>query len=131
MTATIVSCSKAKLSGTRPARELYSASPGFRRWLAQALDDGHPVFILSTKYGLVRPDQPIAAYELDVDDMTPAELGAWQEMVRGQVRSHLVDGGVSRAVFLASARYRTAAKPAFASEGVETFVHRRWNELCR
>lgn len=131
MTATVVSCTKAKLSGIMPAGELYSASPRFKRWLARAVSDGHPVFILSTKYGLVRPEQRIAPYELDIGDMSQADLTAWQERLRRQVRLCVTDAGITRAVFLASKRYREAAKPAFVSEGVQTYVHRHWNVLSR
>ncbi|MGE4226109.1 MAG: DUF6884 domain-containing protein [Vicinamibacterales bacterium] len=129
MTATIVTCTKRKRAGQHPARDLYSPSPLFRRCLRQALADGHPVFVLSTKYGLVEPATVIRSYERDLTAMTARERSEWVAQLQADVRRLMVSHGISRAVFLASRAYREAAKPAFTAEGIRTYVHRHWNRL--
>jgi hypothetical protein len=71
MDAIIVPCTQEKIWDTCPsagvvaAKEAYT-KPAFLAWRAYAEQAGCPWFILSTKYGLIRPDQPIENYNVPV-----------------------------------------------------------------
>lgn len=64
----IIPCGGRKLSGTHPARELY-CGPYFRACLttAKRLTTADRIFILSGKYGFVRPDRALESYEQRID----------------------------------------------------------------
>lgn len=131
MTVTIVTCSKAKLPGVHPARRLYSASRLFNRCMAQADKDGHPILILSTKYGLISPERMTESYELDLAKMPAKELERWQALLERQLRVRMRKMDITRAVFLAGRNLREAAKSAFAELGVGSFEHRHWSKLSK
>lgn len=71
MDAIVVPCTEEKIWDTRPsagavpAKDAYT-KPAFLAWRAYAEQAGCPWFILSTKYGLIRPDQPIEKYNVPV-----------------------------------------------------------------
>jgi hypothetical protein len=48
-----------------PAKNAYKGR-AFPTWLAHAEQAGCPWFILSTKYGLLRPDEPVERYNVPV-----------------------------------------------------------------
>lgn len=82
----LVSCSKAKLDTPARARDLYSPSDLFRKasgYCAAAYDDW---YILSAKYGLVRPDDQLEPYDVTLKNMTMVEKKRWGEMVARQIR---------------------------------------------
>jgi len=64
MEVIIVPCTQEKVWDSRPnlgavpAKDAYTKS-AFRAWRSYAEQSGSPWFILSTKYGLLRPDQRI------------------------------------------------------------------------
>jgi len=76
----LVSCSKAKAAGELPARELYQGEL-FKKASAFAELRGVLWFILSAKYGLVAPDQPIESYNTRLDDLSAAERDYWGETI--------------------------------------------------
>jgi hypothetical protein len=69
MEAIIVPCTQEKIwdtqprAGAVPAKDAYT-KPAFRAWRVYAEQSGCPWFILSTKYGLLHPDQPIEPYDI-------------------------------------------------------------------
>ena len=71
MEAIIVPCTQEKIWATHPdagavaAKDAYTKS-AFLAWRQHAEESGLPWFILSTKYGLVRPEQPIENYNVPV-----------------------------------------------------------------
>lgn len=80
----LVGCVKTKRSGRHPARDLYT-SPLFLRRRTRAEEVGRPWFILSAKYGLVSPDEPIDSYELALSDLPTAERRAWAARVLAEL----------------------------------------------
>jgi hypothetical protein len=71
MNAIIVPCTQEKLWDTNPAagpvqaKDAYT-KPSFSAWRRYAEESGCPWFILSTKYGLLQPDQPIDKYNIPI-----------------------------------------------------------------
>jgi len=71
MDAIIVPCTQEKVWSTRPdagptaAKDAYT-KPCFVAWRAYAESSGCPWFILSTKYGLIRPEEKITNYNVPV-----------------------------------------------------------------
>jgi len=82
----LVSCSKAKIDRRAAARDLYSASDLFRkaaRYCAAHCDDW---YILSAKYGLVRPDEVLEPYDLTLKRMRVDERRRWGLAVASKLR---------------------------------------------
>ena len=101
----LVSCTKSKLAGPAPARDLYSKSSWFRKARAYVERIGQPWFVLSAKYGLVHPDDVIERYELTLSKNFPAEQRRlWALSVLSQLEPHL--RGVNCITFLAGQPYR-------------------------
>lgn len=71
MQAIIVPCVAEKVwdsrptAGPAPAKDAYLGQR-FAKWRSYAEASGTPWFILSTKYGLLRPDDPIEHYNVAV-----------------------------------------------------------------
>lgn len=71
MEAIFVPCTQEKIWDTQPnagpvaAKDAY-AKPAFYAWRAHAEQTGKPWFILSTKYGLISPDQLIERYNVPI-----------------------------------------------------------------
>lgn len=82
----LISCTKAKLNRPAPARELYSASPLFRKAAAycDAYLDGW--FVLSAKYGLVEPQRRIEPYDVTLKTMPRSECRRWGKQVAHEIR---------------------------------------------
>lgn len=72
----LVSCSKAKLDHSAPARELY-CSPAFQMKRAIIERNGADWLILSAKHGLLEPDAMIAPYDLTLNTMGVAARQKW------------------------------------------------------
>jgi hypothetical protein len=70
-------------AGPTQARDAYTGS-AFARWRAFAEDSGFPWFILSTKYGFLTPDQPIANYSVTISEAEsdPAFVALLREQVK-------------------------------------------------
>lgn len=62
MKAVLIQCTNEKQTEKAPAKDLYSPSPYFRlMWKWAQLKDGD-VFIISSKHGLVEPDEELEPY---------------------------------------------------------------------
>lgn len=72
----IVGCSAKKLDRPGPAREFYTSAL-FRASLAYAEATCDEVWIASAKYGLVRLDQVLTPYDLDLRSFSKSEREAW------------------------------------------------------
>jgi len=82
----LVSCSKSKLARPCAARDLYTASPLFRKARAYCERHYDAWYILSAKYGLVHPDLVIAPYDVTLKTMPQVERRAWGQRVAAQIR---------------------------------------------
>jgi len=81
----LLSCPKSKTSYPAPARELYSASPRFRKALAYMLPYADDVYVLSARYGLVTLDEPLEPYEQTLKTTSTAARRAWAGRVLDQI----------------------------------------------
>ena len=79
----IVSCSRRKVATDKPmpARELYGASPDFQRWLRWSEKQCDRTFIISGKYGLVEPSQPLPYYDVDLRHYPVKGQEAWARFI--------------------------------------------------
>lgn len=79
----LVSCSRRKTETDRPipARELYSASPDFQRWLRWSEKHCDKTLIVSGKYGLVEPAQYLPNYNVDLRHYPVEGQEAWARFI--------------------------------------------------
>lgn len=106
---TLVSCTNAKRDHEAPARILYDESAYFRKMRAWAESRGDPWYILSSRYGLVEPNTPIAPYD---------ERGLSDDQ-GDHIAETLRDRGVDRVYVSAGRDYLDALTPALESEGID------------
>jgi hypothetical protein len=125
-----VACTAAKRPAPAPAAELYDPSPLFRESYRQALSDGFPVAILSTKHGLVQPDDLLEPYERTLVDLSAEQRQTWQELVTDQLRTLVAELSVMEVVCLMSAEYRQAFGRSLSRVGVTGRPHPEWNSIC-
>jgi len=75
---------KGKRNGTHPAKDLY-ISPLFRKRRAYAERTGSAWFILSAKYGLLNPNEPVPSYDVTLKSMSAAQRREWSAWVVRQI----------------------------------------------
>jgi len=100
-TIVLVSCCGPKLHNPSPAADIYT-SDLFRKSRRWAELHGDEWFILSAKYGVLRPDDVIAPYDETLKTKTKSEKALWNEKVTRDLR-RLADG--ARLVVLAGKDY--------------------------
>lgn len=102
----LVSCVKCKLPAPAPARLLYT-SDWFKKARAYVEALGSPWYVLSAQYGLVRPQEEIAPYELTLASLSREERERWGRLVLEKLYSLEGRKGAGREVrLLAGVRYR-------------------------
>lgn len=84
----LVGCVKTQLPVRAPADELFG-SPLFRRRRDFAERSGLPWFVLSSRHGLVRPEQVIEPYDLCLARQPIAARREWGRLVIGQLHAVL------------------------------------------
>ena len=81
-------------------------SPLFQKTMAYAKSlNPKAIFILSAKYGLLKPNDVIEPYEQTLKAMKAGERRAWAQRVIGDLRQHS-DLSNDHFVFLAGTAYR-------------------------
>ena len=105
----LVSCVSVQQSRAMPARELYH-SAWFKKARAFVERQGADWFILSSKHGLVAPDEVIEPYDVSLNDETVRERRQWSKKVAEQLRPQCVRG--TCIIFLAGEKYRQFLVPA-------------------
>ena len=106
----LLSCVKSKRNHSCSAKEMY-VSPLFKKMLAVALkSQPKQIFILSAKYGLLKPDDVIKPYEMTLKTMSASERMAWSEKVLESLRDE-TDLTKDHFVFLAGQSYRQGLTP--------------------
>jgi hypothetical protein len=103
MRVALVSCVKTKRDTPHPAKDLYT-SPLFLGLRRNAEAHADTWFILSTKHGLVAPDQVLPPYEQTLNKMSALEGDEWAEEVKGDLDRVLPAG--AEVIVLAGERYR-------------------------
>jgi hypothetical protein len=115
----LISCVSKKRDRACEARDLY-VSDLFRKARRFAEVSGSPWFILSAEHGLVAPVQVIAPYERTLNAMAVGVRRAWAMRVLLQIEEAMPE--LSRAVFLAGARYREFLVRELVARDVEVAV---------
>ena len=126
MDAIIVPCTQEKVwdsqpnLGKVPARDAYTKSV-FRAWRAHAEGSGLPWFILSTKYGLISPEQPIEKYNVPIS----AAVGsaALCSLLERQGRQ-LKLGSYDRIVLLDWERFKPLVRAAVGDSSTKCVLRR-------
>ena len=74
----------------------------------------HPdeIYILSAKYGLLRPDDIISPYEQTLNAAKDAQIRKWSIMVAGQIQKAGIDRS-QKTIFLCGKNYRKYIKNLF------------------
>src|SRR5438309_477342 len=93
----LIACSKTKASWDRPAAVLYESSL-YRKSLLAAMDRNDTIRILSAKYGLLRPEQVVAPYDVTLKRMTREARAEWASRTSAQL-TDLVKPGDTIALF--------------------------------
>lgn len=86
----LLGCVKSKLSGPAPAQDLYTSTL-YQRRRRYAEAAGLPWFVLSARYGLVRPDEVIAPYDVHLAGQSASYRAAWGVFVVEQLRRERSD----------------------------------------
>lgn len=126
MDAIIVPCTREKIWDTHPkagavaARDAYTKA-AFRAWRAYAEHSESPWFILSTKYGLIRPDLMIDRYDVPV--AAAIEDRAFSELLVRQ-GSELNLRQFDRIVLLDWERFLPLVRAAVANQNVQCEVRK-------
>jgi len=102
-TIVLVACVSMKREKAMSARLLYCA-PWFKKASACADRIGDEWYILSAKYGLLRPDQEIPPYNKTLNTMPAQERRTWAKKVASDLQKILHSG--DRVILLAGIRYR-------------------------
>ena len=115
----LVSCVKKKGKTDAPAKNLYTSQlfRGMRRYAEQSAGAW---YILSAKYGLLRPDEVVAPYEQTLNAMPKADRLAWAGRVQ-QALLMLLPAG-AEVVILAGKRYRENIVPFLERHGFAVTV---------
>lgn len=101
-----IGCVKSKKTKPCKASELYTSSLfrySFR--YALSLTKRDKIFILSAKYGLVKPDDIIQPYELTLNSMNKRQRQQWAYKVYKQLVREGIDFN-EEAIFLCGKKYR-------------------------
>lgn len=115
----LVACSAKKLSGVYPAKKLY-ISDLFKKSVAYAEALGGEWLILSAMYGVIEPDDQLAAYNKTLNGMSKAQRARWARAVMIDLSLRIKKG--DRVVILAGKRYREDLVPALERLGAAVEV---------
>ena len=111
-----ISCTKKKASAPCTAKEMYSPSQWFKAaWAYAESLNPDAIYILSAKYGLLKPDDRIAPYEKTLVAEKDAEIRKWSIMVYSQIQQQHIDR-TQKAVFLCGKNYRKYIKNLFPNQ---------------
>lgn len=82
MKIALIACVKEKVDYAAPAREMYRSSL-FESWIKDALDiqKVDRYFIVSGKYGLLKPDEIIEPYDLNLNNQSESYKNEWSKKV--------------------------------------------------
>lgn len=117
-----ISCTKKKLAHSCSAKEMYTASQWFRGgWrFAESLHPDH-IYILSAKYGLLRPDDIIEPYNKTLVTENIKAIKVWSAIVARQIYNEGIDRS-DRVIFLCGLNYRRFIRNLFPNR-VEPLAH--------
>jgi hypothetical protein len=91
----LVSCVRTKLDRNAPASDLYTSAL-FRKAKEVARRQFDKWYILSAKYGLVRPDDLIEPYELTLTRMPKSDRAQWALVQVSQISVRISSGPAAK-----------------------------------
>jgi hypothetical protein len=115
----LVSCVSKKERHAAQARDLY-ISPWFKKARAYAEQAGSEWYILSAKYGLLKPTRIIAPYDETLISLPLRERRKWAEAIQHSLEGKLTPGDI--VVFLAGVTYREFLTEPLKQMGVKVEV---------
>lgn len=113
----LVGCVKSKRPQAAPARDLYTSTL-FARRRRYAERSGAPWFVVSSRWGLVTPEEVIAPYDVFLGEMPASYRRAWAAFVVAQLAGHLELAGASIEIH-AGDHYVAELRPAIEGAGAE------------
>jgi tetratricopeptide (TPR) repeat protein len=115
----LISCTKRKKDYVCTARELYSESPDFKRWLSFADENYAHTYVVSAKHGLIELTQILCPYDRRLDDYNEREREAWALFIAARLR---LDGvGPEHTVYItANEMYASPLTRALQEYGIKT-----------
>ena len=126
----IIACTNQKRSTAAPAVELSDRSQLFRLSVAAARRERFAVLVLSSKYGLVKPDAFLQPYEVELRQMSAAERSAWEATVAKQAQALLSGRGIDEVVCFAGQDYRQALKGICEPLSIRVSPYSGWRRIC-
>jgi cytoplasmic iron level regulating protein YaaA (DUF328/UPF0246 family) len=103
MKIALISCSKNKKEHVCTAEEMYSKSDLFNKASHYVKNSDFDMwFILSAKYGLLRPEAIIEPYDLTLNDMKKDQLITWSK----RVFNYIIQYPVTDVTFFTGENYR-------------------------
>lgn len=118
-TICLVSCVDAKRPTSAPASNLY-VSAWFLKAREFAQNRSQAWYILSAKYGLVRPDDVIEPYEQTLNRMSRAERLRWATLVFSNLKRLIC--AADQVTILAGQRYREFLVPFLRGTCIQVSV---------
>ena len=121
-TIALVSCGKRKLAVPAKARDLY-VSHLFQAMRLYAETHSDRWYILSAKFGLLKPTQVVRPYDSTLQDMSASVRRTWAAAVSDDLRRILPPH--ARVLLLAGRRYRADLEPFLIAHDVPVRVPMR------
>lgn len=118
----LVSCTKRKQGYPCKASEMYLPSNLFSKAYVYCKKNYDQVAILSAKYGLLLPDDPIKPYNLTLNNMRVKERKVWSEKVFEQMKDRLRLADYDKVFFHAGKNYREFLSPKLENMGIKCDV---------
>lgn len=115
----LITCSRRKLSTKAEAKDLY-VSPSFKaaRNIAESLGDIW--FILSAKYGLIRPDTELEPYDCSLSSLNEIECRSWASKVVESLIPYLLND--DRIIIIGDDSYSKYIAPLLHHTGFDVYI---------
>jgi cytoplasmic iron level regulating protein YaaA (DUF328/UPF0246 family) len=129
----LISCVKQKVETPEPiaAKDLYTSSL-FTKAYAYALKlNPDRIFILSAKYGLLRPTDKIAYYNETLNDKKASEIKIWSQRVREQLMIEGVDLANDEIYVMAGTKYHKYLISDKCANVTYVYKNRRIGEILQ
>lgn len=118
----LVSCTKSKRNHSCKAYEMYSPSALFKKAYCYSLKNYDIVAILSSKYGLLLPDDEVEPYDLTLKTMSKRQRREWASEVFKQMKRKLDLGKIGSMHFHTGKEYREYLIPLLEPTGIKCVV---------
>ena len=113
MKIVFIACAAKKLKKSARAKELY-ISPLFKlNWQYANKLKPDRIYILSAKFGLVRPNAMLKPYNVTLNSQSAARRKTWARKVAEQLRREKINFIKDKAIFLAGSNYYRYLAPLF------------------